>query len=121
MTSNTTHKSPQLQWTSPEGKAVVCKIVEELIPQWGDGPLKHQVNAWVWMLDRMLQLTFMPIGIGKMALFYVPVLIARYMHQNPDPRFKPLPVKPVALVVVLLNELGNNHVSNMILFKGSLT
>jgi superfamily II DNA helicase RecQ len=58
----------------------------------------------------MSQLVFMPTVGGKTALFYIPILVALYMHQKPGPQFKPLPSKPVVLVVVPLNELGNNHV-----------
>ena len=86
------------------------EIVGELIPQWKDGLLEHQVNSIVRALDAMSQLVFMPTGGGKTALFYIPILVALYMRRKPDPQFKPLPSKPVALVVVPLNELGNNHV-----------
>ncbi|EKM54448.1 uncharacterized protein PHACADRAFT_210247 [Phanerochaete carnosa HHB-10118-sp] len=61
----------------------------------------------------MSQLVFIPTGGGKTALFYIPILIVLYMHDHPHPRFKTLPLKPVALVVVPLNELGNDHVNEL--------
>lgn len=112
MTSNNaTGTQTIIPWVSPQGKNAVRDIISKVVPQWPDGPRESQVSSWVRTLDCVDQLNILATGSGKSAHFYGPVLVAQYLRDHPDLRFRSLPRKPVALVVVPLIELGNNHVS----------
>ncbi|KIP03374.1 hypothetical protein PHLGIDRAFT_77692, partial [Phlebiopsis gigantea 11061_1 CR5-6] len=107
---NNTPISSLIRWTSPEGRALVRKIITGTVKQWPTGPYEHQVSSWVQGLEGISQIVSAPTGGGKTSYFFGPIIIAQYMHKNPVPGFKSFPAKPVAVVVVPLIELGNNHV-----------
>lgn len=104
---------PLVKWTSIAGHEKIRSIIKEVIPQWTDGPRDFQVGSWARTLESIDQLAIIYTGAGKTTLFYVPVLIMQYMNKNPDKKFAPFPRAPVALVIVPLIELGNNHVSQV--------
>lgn len=110
MHANATANRPLIAWTSQEGKALIRNLVTQLIPQWPEGPREHQVSSWARTLARQAQFSFVATGGGKTSLFYGPVLIADYLSKYPVDGFLPLPASPIAVVVVPLIELGNNHV-----------
>lgn len=106
---------PLISWVDdPRGRELAKTIALARFPQWSQGPRDFQLDSWLRVLDGTNQLDVIATGGGKTALFYGPVAIAEYLHANPMPGVKPLPDKPLSLVVVPLIELGNNHVSNSI-------
>lgn len=102
---------PLVKWTSNEGHEKIRSIIQEVIPQWTDSPRDYQVDSWARTLDSIDQLAIIYTSAGKTTLFYVPVLIMQYVNKNPEKKFALFPRTPVALVIVPLIELGNNHVS----------
>ena len=106
-------QKPLIRWISPEGKALARDVIEENVSEWPDRLYEPQVCSLVRTLDRVSQVVRMPTGGGKTGLFAAPVLMAQYLNKHPSQQSKPIAKKPVAIVIVPLIELANNHVSGI--------
>ncbi|KAF8056183.1 ATP-dependent DNA helicase RecQ [Lyophyllum atratum] len=111
--SSTRRDTPAFSWLTVEGRTRIRGIVEELIPQWSNGGRPHQIDSWAHTLEKVPVLLISSTGSGKTAAFYIPILIMRYLLQNPVDGIPKPPKHPVALVVTPLVELGNSQAREM--------
>ncbi|KAJ6506657.1 hypothetical protein C8R45DRAFT_780501, partial [Mycena sanguinolenta] len=60
------------KWKTPEGHAIICKIVEEQVPEWPGGLHDWQVPVVAWILDGEDALCI--TATGRLAIFAVPMI-----------------------------------------------
>ncbi|KDQ50833.1 hypothetical protein JAAARDRAFT_51106 [Jaapia argillacea MUCL 33604] len=107
------YNASEISWLSADRQNLIRTIIKSRIPEWTTGPRDFQLESWAYSLDGKPQLNIVATGGGKTALFYGPLLIAQHLLRYPVPGIKPVPPKPVILIVTPLVELGNKHVSEM--------
>ncbi|KAF8069203.1 P-loop containing nucleoside triphosphate hydrolase protein [Lyophyllum atratum] len=86
--------------------------MEELIPQWQNGPRDFQVDIWAHILDKIPVLLIAHTGGGKTAAFWGPIRIMQYLLRHPVNTIPKPPSRPVGIIITPLIELGNNHLSS---------
>ncbi|KAJ7774507.1 hypothetical protein DFH07DRAFT_767214 [Mycena maculata] len=99
------------KWQTPEGHAIIQKIVKEQIPQWTDGLHDWQVMVVAWILDGGDVLCITATGDGKSAIFSVPMIVLLEVVWNPTayPGYVS-PKKPVGIVIAPTKGLSTNTV-----------
>ncbi|KAF8233341.1 hypothetical protein L208DRAFT_1395771 [Tricholoma matsutake] len=97
-------------WRSMEGHAWICRIIEQHIPQWTNGPCSYQLESWAHTLDKISLVLIAPTGSGKTTAFYALLLVMEHLLGNPIAGILQPPSHLIALIVTPLIELGNNHV-----------
>ncbi|KAJ3515927.1 hypothetical protein NLJ89_g1461 [Agrocybe chaxingu] len=107
---------PPFSWTSIEGRAVIREVVEQQIPQWGNGPRDVQLDCWAGILARTPTVLIASTGWGKTSVFFVPIIILRHLLEHPRPRIAPPPPLPVALLVTPLIE-SEMHIWSIVLLS----
>ena len=69
-------------WQRPEGLSVIQQIVQKVTPQWSAGLQPVQLDAIAKILDGEDLLCSIATGYGKLALFFIPILIHNELHKN---------------------------------------
>ncbi|KAJ6460258.1 P-loop containing nucleoside triphosphate hydrolase protein [Mycena sanguinolenta] len=100
------------KWKTPEGHAIICKIVEEQVPEWPGGLHDWQVTVVAWILDGEDALCITATGDGKSAIFAVPMIVLLEVARNPTkyPGFTTGRKKPVGIVIAPTKGLSTNIV-----------
>ncbi|KAJ7089958.1 P-loop containing nucleoside triphosphate hydrolase protein [Mycena epipterygia] len=99
------------KWQTPEGHAIIRKIVKEKIPEWTEGLHDWQVIVVAWILDGGDVLCITATGDGKSAIFSVPMIVLLEVAQNPTAyRGYVSPKKPVGIVIAPTKGLSANIV-----------
>ncbi|KAJ7108583.1 P-loop containing nucleoside triphosphate hydrolase protein [Mycena epipterygia] len=99
------------KWQTPEGHAIIRKIVKEKIPEWTEGLHDWQVIVVAWILDGGDVLCITATGDGKSAIFSVPMIVLLEVARNPTAyRGYVSPKKPVGIVIAPTKGLSANIV-----------
>ncbi|KAJ6478356.1 P-loop containing nucleoside triphosphate hydrolase protein [Mycena sanguinolenta] len=100
------------KWKTPEGHAIICKIVEEQVPEWPGGLHNWQVTVVAWILDGEDALCITATRDGKSAIFAVPMIVLLEVARNPTkyPGFTTGRKKPVGIVNAPTKGLSTNIV-----------
>ncbi|KAG6887536.1 hypothetical protein C0992_011877 [Termitomyces sp. T32_za158] len=83
--------------------------MEQLVPEWRNGPRDFQVDVWAHILDKIPVLLVTHTGGGKTASFWGPICILQHLLKHPVPSMAKPPKSPVGIIITPLVELGNNH------------
>ncbi|KAJ7680070.1 hypothetical protein B0H17DRAFT_943514, partial [Mycena rosella] len=102
------------KWQTPEGHAIIRKIVEEKIPEWTGGLHDWQVIVVAWILDGGDVLCVTATGDGKSAIFAVPMIVLLEVARNPTAYHGYACLKkPVGIVIAPTKGLSTNIVRNL--------